>query len=129
MKKDLAYYKSLPYSLTVERFEEEEDGEFYFRAQYRELPRVEGVHQDRLVAIRLAKELFDAYVETLLEWGEEIPEPDVRRFRKRGGLFKFEAVEASPSEGSPEADAAQVQDGNFPWEDTGADTAGARVAV
>lgn len=102
MKKDLAYYRSLPYSLQVERFREEEDGQVYFRAKYEELPQVKGVHQDRLVAIQLAKELFDTYVEALLSWGEEIPEPEQTRYRKRGGLFKFEADSGPHSEGSVE---------------------------
>lgn len=100
MSKNLAYYQSLPYRLIVERFEEE-DGEVYFRAFYKEIPRVKGIHKERLQAIRLAKELFDSYVEAQLEWGEEIPQPETPRFRKRGGLFKFEGDRESRSGVSP----------------------------
>lgn len=89
MTKNLQYYRGLPYTLDVERFVEEADGETYFRAVYRELPNVKGIHRDRLLAISLAKELFDAYVEAQLEWGEEVPEPEAVRYRKPGGLFKF----------------------------------------
>ena len=104
MKKDLGYYRSLPYSLTVERFTDEEDGETYFRASFKELPHVKGVHRERLMAVQLAKELFDSYIQAQLEWEEDIPEPEARRFRKRGGLFKFEASLESRSGSTAESD-------------------------
>ena len=66
MSRDLDYYRRLPYKLDVDRFEEEEDGRYYFCASYLELPAVKGVHSDRLMAIKLARELFDSYVEAQL---------------------------------------------------------------
>lgn len=101
MKKNLDYYRSLPYTLKLDRFEEEEDGEIYFCAYFEQLPHVKGVHPDRLMAIKLAKELFDSYVEAQLAWGEEIPEPSAPRSRKVGGLYKLRALD-SPS-GAPDA--------------------------
>jgi predicted RNase H-like HicB family nuclease len=89
MKKDLAYYQGLPYHLEVSRFVEDEDGETYYCATYPRLPRVRGIHQDRASAVKLARELFDSYVEAQLEWGEDIPEPDVSRYREPGGRFAF----------------------------------------
>ena len=94
MSRDLDYYRRLPYKLDVDRFEEEEDGRYYFCASYLELPAVKGVHSDRLMAIKLARELFDSYVEAQLAWGEEIPEPPEPRFRRPGGLFRFVVVDA-----------------------------------
>jgi hypothetical protein len=108
MKKNLAYYKNLPYTLRVERFEEEEDGRTYFCASYQEMPHVKGVHENRLIAVRLAKELFDDYVEAQLEWGREIEEPDVPRYRKRGGLWKFSL--AGPTRSAAEADLVEKRD-------------------
>lgn len=126
MKKDLDYYRSLPYSLTVDRFEEEEDGETYYRASYEELPHVKGVHEERLMAVRLAKELFDSYIEAQLEWGGEIPEPEPR-FRKRGGLYKFDASDQSRSGGSSDTPSVSSND-DAVGSRTGADrrVAGAR---
>ena len=89
MSKDLSYYRALPYALRVDRFVEPEDGAEYYRATFVQLPQVIGIHKDRLLAINLAKELFDDYVEAQLAWSEEVPEPDAPRTRKRGGLFRF----------------------------------------
>lgn len=98
MKNDLAYYRGLPYNLEIRRFTDEEDDQIYYCASYKQLPTVKGVDRDRLLAIRLAKELFDSYIEAQLEWGEAIPEPDSRRFREAGGLFKFKGTVSDPPE-------------------------------
>jgi predicted RNase H-like HicB family nuclease len=95
MKKDLAYYQGLPYHLVVSRFVEDEDGETYYCATYPRLPRVRGVHRDRASAVTLAKELFDSYVEAQLKWGEDIPEPDVPRYREPGGSFAFRKMRSA----------------------------------
>lgn len=89
MKKGLDYYRSLPYRRIVTRFQEEEDGETYFCVSFVEIPEVKGLHQDRLKAIQLANELFDAYVVAQLSWHEDIPEPNEQRYRL-GGLFKIQ---------------------------------------
>lgn len=125
MSKDLKYYRGLPYSLKVDQFEEAEDGETYYRAVYEEMPQVKGVHQDRLLAIKLAKELFDSYVEAQLAWGEEIPEPAVKRFRKRGGLYKFSVDATSPSSSSG---ASSVQQDTKQHRETKAEAAGHQFA-
>lgn len=97
MTKDLDYYRGLPYARRTTRFQDDEDGEFYYCVSFEQLPEVKGIHQDELRAIKLAHELFDAYILAQLEWGEDIPEASPR-FRKPGGLWRFEVVErwASP---------------------------------
>ena len=94
MKRDLAYFRGLPYEFYVDRFVEEEDGKIYYRAAYRELPAIQGVHQDSLLAINLARELFDSYVEAQLEWGNDLPEP-APRFRAPGGQLKISTTDSS----------------------------------
>lgn len=111
MKHDLAYYRSLPYRLDVTRFVEEEDDALYYCAAYVQLPEVKGVHEDRLLAITLAKELFDSYVDAQLEWGEPIPEPESRRYREPGGLFKFKAINSSTE--SVKRSRADFESSNF----------------
>lgn len=115
MKKTLEYYRGLPYHLRVTRFVEDEDQGLYYCASYAQLPEVKGIHQDRLVAVRLAKELFDSYIEAHLDWGEDIPEPASRRSRKPGGLYKIHEVSPSESErasaGPDSADRAFRGDG------------------
>lgn len=91
MKKDLTYYRGLPYTLRTTRSVDPEDGQMYYYAAYEELP-VRGVHEDRLLAIKLAKELFDSYVEAQLAWGEPVPEPESRRSPKHGGRYTFRRV-------------------------------------
>lgn len=100
MSKDLNHYRGLPYTLRVDRFHEEEDGKAYYCAAYEQLPQVKGVHEDRLLAIKLAKELFDAFVEAQIHWGAPIPEPAEQRSRKRGGLYGF--ATAHPTGATPE---------------------------
>lgn len=94
MSKNLAYYRRLPYSLRVDRLVEEDEGDIYFCASYPLLPQVKGVHADRQIAISMARELFDAFVEAQLAWGEEIPEPEPSRSRKVGGLYGFKRQES-----------------------------------
>jgi len=101
MKRDLAYYRSLPYRLTVERLEEPEDGLTYYCASYDELPTVKGVHTDQQMARKLAKELFDSYIEAHLEWGREIPEPATSRSPKVGGRFTFRQVSSTIGDSDP----------------------------
>lgn len=102
MKKDLAYYRSLPYRRTIRRFMEEEDGEIYFCVSFAELPHVKGIHTNHLEALRLAHELFDAYVQAQLEWGEPIPEPETGRKPKRGGRWTFAARRVDVAGGGAE---------------------------
>lgn len=96
MKKDLTYYRALPYSRTVTRFKDEEDGKVYFCVSFKEIPEIKGVHEDRPRAIQLANELFDAYVVAQLAWKEHIDEPEVQRYR-RGGLRNIEPQSATNS--------------------------------
>ena len=106
MKKDLAYYRGLPYRMELGRFEEEEDGQRYYCASYIHLPQVKGVHQDRLMAIKLARNSFDSFVEARLQWGEKIEEPETPRYREPGGFSKIwpaRGVSHSAAKATPES--------------------------
>jgi predicted RNase H-like HicB family nuclease len=72
--KDLAYYRRLPYTRTVE-IREEPRGSAVFLAQIAEIPfiRIHGSSREEAL-VRLA-ETFEDCISALLEAGEEIPEP------------------------------------------------------
>jgi len=74
-RKDLDYYRSLPYERTL-RVEHDDDGE-YFVASIRELQGVEAdgaTHWEALFELQAA---FDDAIQALLEWGDDIPEPEL----------------------------------------------------
>jgi len=101
MKKDLAYYRALPYRRMEERLSE--DGRTYWVVRYETLPGLIAAHDDRLSAHELSKELFDEYIETHLEQALPIPEPARASFRAPGGQGKIRWVIDAASAGSAKA--------------------------
>ena len=77
-KKDLAYYRALPFTRRVTREQGDEGEGYYFVAEIVELPGCFAVAESRLEAIAKLNEVFDEYVEAKLEWRSEIPEPQHR---------------------------------------------------
>jgi len=73
--KVLAYYRRLPYTLFAEPMLDT-NGSSYWVAEYKELRgcKTEGVTEAE--AIANLQELFDEYIESRLEVGAEIPEPE-----------------------------------------------------
>ena len=89
MKKDLRYYRTLPYQKSVERIDE--DGERYFVARIEELDGCIAAADSRPGALAMLKGVFDEYIEAMLEWGHDIAEPEQGLAKARGGMFKFAA--------------------------------------
>jgi predicted RNase H-like HicB family nuclease len=75
--KDVAYYRTLPFTRRVE-IREDRPGEAYFIARVEELPglRIDGATPDE--ALLKLDETFDDWIEAMLDAGEEIPEPERR---------------------------------------------------
>lgn len=72
----LAYYKLLPYQRVVTTFLDEDDGQIYWQVTYPEIDEnCMAIDRDRLRAIVTANEVFDDWVEMLLEQGEAVPLP------------------------------------------------------
>lgn len=69
------YFRSLPYKRRVE-VHEDSDGEVYYVARIEELPslRIDGDTKEE--ALMKLDEVFDDFIETMLERGDEIPRPD-----------------------------------------------------
>jgi predicted RNase H-like HicB family nuclease len=70
MKKDLAYYLSLPYALEVRL---DEDGEWFSRV--RELPGCMSQGETAEEAFCNLQEVLPLWLESAIESGYEIPEP------------------------------------------------------
>lgn len=75
MKKNLDYYKSLPYSLHLNMVEEE-DGDRYFIAEYIELRGCKEDGSTEAEAIFNLQDLFDEYITIFLKAEIPIPEPN-----------------------------------------------------
>ena len=75
IKKDLAYYRALPYTRRVEYKEDEGEWASYFLSNIDELPGCFATGKTRSEAIYNLSLLFDDYIEGLLELRGEIPEP------------------------------------------------------
>lgn len=73
MKKDLAYYRTLPYTRLVEQVTDEAGS--YYVARIEELRGCLAAGDTRLEAVANLKGAFDEYIEALLGWGSDIPEP------------------------------------------------------
>jgi len=71
--KDLAYYKRLPYTRRV-RVEDDDSGP-YFVAFVEELRGVEADGASALEALSNLTDAFQDYIQAMLGWGDEIPEP------------------------------------------------------
>lgn len=74
-EKSLEYYKRLPYTRRV-RVETEPGGSQYFVAYVEELDGVEADGDTPAEAHYRLQDAFEETIDALLEWGEEIPEPE-----------------------------------------------------
>lgn len=74
MEKDLAYYRSLPYTRRCKPEFDEEDGR-YWVAWVDELPGCKTDGATRAEAMWRLGQLFDDYIAAKLEWGTNIPVP------------------------------------------------------
>lgn len=72
--KTLAYYRSLPYRRRAEP-RTDEDGRTYFLAWIEEIPWIEIHGETREEALGLLREIFDDCVASMLDAGDEVPEP------------------------------------------------------
>lgn len=73
MRKDVAYFRTLPYTRRAEP--RAEDGYSYWLATVVELPSIEIHGETREQALTRLDEIFDDCIEAMLEAGEAIPEP------------------------------------------------------
>ncbi len=73
MKKNLAYYRRLPYTRRCQLSCEE--GSIYWHAWVEELPGCEVDSQTKAGAFADLDEVFEDYLAAKLEWGSTIPEP------------------------------------------------------
>lgn len=74
-KRDLSYYRGLPYRRRVDLAVE--NGEEFFIASVLELPGLKADGRDHVEALKNLAEAFDDYIQAMLEWGTEIPEPEL----------------------------------------------------
>lgn len=74
-QKTVADYKALPYTRKVDLIRED-SGEEYFVARIVELTGVEADGSTPFEARYRLEQAFEDYLEAMLEWGEEIPQPD-----------------------------------------------------
>ena len=72
--KGVGYYRRLPYRRRL-RIEQDEGGKEYFVAFIEKLPGVEADGPDAVTARANLIGAFDDYINAMLEWGDEIPEP------------------------------------------------------
>ena len=79
-KKDLAYFRALPYRRRVHLIEED-TGEAYFVAEVVELPGVEADGAYPHEAFYNLQQAFEDYLAAMLKWGEVIPEPVAKAIR------------------------------------------------
>ena len=97
--RDVSYYRALPYRRVVEQ-RTDSDGSTYFIARIAEIPPIRIHGQSREEALLKLDELFADVVESLLEMGEEIPEPAQwpAGYTAGSNLGQWQAAIAAPSE-------------------------------
>lgn len=76
MEKDLQYYRGLPFTRRIERKKGGGEGEHYFTAEIEELPSLLATGPTRAEVLYDLDAVFDDYIESSLEWGDRIPEPE-----------------------------------------------------
>lgn len=87
---DLNYYKSLAYTRRVEP--RTEGGEHFFVAWIEELNGLVADGETREEAFFNLSAAFEDYIEAMLEWGREIPEPVLWPARYQGGVQAADPV-------------------------------------
>ena len=75
VRKNLAYYRALPYTRRMEHKEDEGEWASYWVANLNELPGCFATGKTRSEAIYNLNGIFDDYIEGLIELGDVIPEP------------------------------------------------------
>lgn len=75
-KETFRRHKRLPYTRTA-KLHEPEEGEAYFLAEIKELPGVSASGSTRYEALYRLQQAFEDYLRAMIEWEEEIPEPEV----------------------------------------------------
>jgi hypothetical protein len=73
MKRDLAYFRALPYTRRARLCEE--NGEFFWHAWIEELPGCEVDSASKAASFADLAEVFEDYIAAKLEWGSEVPLP------------------------------------------------------
>ncbi|EAT99681.1 MULTISPECIES: HicB family protein [Campylobacter] len=93
MKKDLNYYLNLPYEIIVKKLTKEEGGGYF--ARYKDYPYVMGDGESEAEAIADVKEAFKFVIQTDLERGDFIREPETKTIRVNISLPKslLEAID------------------------------------
>jgi len=102
--KDLAYYKRLPYTRRVRI--EDDGSRAYFVAFVEEIGGLEADGSSPLEAMSNLARAFDDYVEAMVSWGDEIPEP----VAWPGPGFDPARIVRRPSRASGPAEVARVSD-------------------
>ena len=73
MRKDLAYFRALPYARRARLCEE--NGVLFWHAWVEELPGCEVDSPSKAAAFADLAEVFEDYIAAKLEWGSEVPQP------------------------------------------------------
>ena len=73
MKKNLNYYKGLPYNFVVQ-YVNDKDGDYYWASVF-ELNGCHSHGETRAAAMDNLMEAFEGYIEVKLEHGDPVPEP------------------------------------------------------
>lgn len=83
MKKDLRYYLALPYQMIVQKMPEDEFYDNDFVAFYKEYPKIIGIGESEMEAIKELKEAFKCFIIDALESKEIIKEPEFKEKKER----------------------------------------------
>ncbi|GKH61384.1 type II toxin-antitoxin system HicB family antitoxin [Campylobacter ureolyticus] len=84
--KDKNYYLNLPYTMEIKKDDDE------FVAFYKEYPKITGVGDSEIEAIKDFKEAFSTLLDVLLEDGKEIIEPKPVEKKVRVNIFISERI-------------------------------------
>lgn len=90
MKKDLRYYRSLPYTRRSQPFRE--NGDSYWLAWIEEFEGCVAEGKTEQEAFAVLEEVFDDYVAAKHEWESEIPEPNKHRVTGRRSRRKVPSL-------------------------------------
>ncbi|MGQ0813085.1 MAG: type II toxin-antitoxin system HicB family antitoxin [Gemmatimonadota bacterium] len=92
--RDASYYRALPYRRTVEK-RTDSDGTSYFIARISEIPPLRIHGESRVEALLKLDEIFDDVIESMIDAGEDIPEPTFSVENQSDSVASFEATLAA----------------------------------
>ena len=98
MKRNIAYYRALPYTKVVER--EGKGQEAYFVVRIKELPGCIATGRTRPEALLNIKEAFDEFIEAHLDWGNWLAEP-ARQGRRKVRISGWTVQDQAEASGPP----------------------------